>query len=90
MIDELTQRLLAPSLAVQPLGRHVMKGIAQPVAAFAVSAERAADSSFDARKGPDLAPMVGRDQELALLLAGAVVRSVGADLPAKRASSDGC
>ena len=67
VIDELTQRLLAPSFAVQPLGRHALKGIAQPVAAFAVSDERAVDSSFDARRGPDLAPMIGRDQELALL-----------------------
>ena len=32
------------------------------------SGERPADSRFDARKGRDLPPMVGRDQELALLL----------------------
>jgi class 3 adenylate cyclase/tetratricopeptide (TPR) repeat protein len=67
VIDELTQRLLAPSFPVQPLGRHALKGIAQPMAAYAVSGERPADSRFDARKGQDLAPMVGRDQELALL-----------------------
>ncbi len=66
-IDELTRRLLAPSFTVQALGRHALKGIAEPVAVYLVSGERPAESRFDARKGQDLAPMVGRDQELALL-----------------------
>ena len=36
--------------------------------AFAVIGERPAESRFEARSGPALLPMVGRDQELALLL----------------------
>ena len=67
VIDELTRRL-APAFAVQPLPAQALKGIAGPVAAYAVSGERATDSRFDARKGHDLTPMVGRDQELALLM----------------------
>ncbi len=66
VIDELTRRL-APAFAVQPLPPQALKGIAEPVTAYAVSAERATDSRFDARKGHELTPMVGRDQELALL-----------------------
>ncbi len=54
-IDELTRRLLAPSFTVQALGRHALKGIAEPVAAYLVSGERPAESRFDARKGQDLA-----------------------------------
>ncbi len=68
VIDDLTRQLLAPSFALQPLGRHALKGIAEPVSAYAVLGERPADTRFDARKGPDLPPMIGREQELALLL----------------------
>ena len=68
VIDELTRRLLAPSFALQPLGSQAMKGIAEPVAVYAVSGERLADTRFDAHKGQNLAPMIGRDHELALLL----------------------
>ena len=68
VVDEQTRRLLEKSFALQPLDEHVLKGIALPVAAYAISGEHAADTRFDAHKGPDLAPMIGRDPELALLL----------------------
>ena len=68
VIDELTRRLLPASFGVQPLGRHAIGAVPQPVAAYVVSGEQAAESRFEARKGRDLPPMVGRDQELALLL----------------------
>ena len=67
VIDGLTRRLLSPSFSMQSLGSHALKGIGEPVAAYAVRDERAADSRFDARKGHDLAPMVGRGTELALM-----------------------
>ncbi|HEY9065079.1 MAG TPA: AAA family ATPase [Burkholderiaceae bacterium] len=68
VVDELTRRLLASSFLVQPLGRHALKGFDEPMAAHAVTGERQTDSRFDAYRGRELAPMIGRDQELALLI----------------------
>ncbi len=68
VIDELTSQLLPSSFTLQPLGRHVLKGIDEPVDAYAVGGEQLVDSRFDARRGHELAPMIGRDQELALLI----------------------
>jgi len=68
VIDELTRQLLPSSFTVLSLGRHVLKGIGEPVDAYAVGGEQLADSRFDARRGQALVPMIGRDQELALLL----------------------
>ena len=66
-IDELTRRLLGSSFVVKPLGAHGFKGLPESATAYAVSGEQSADSRFDARKGRDVPPMVGRDRELALL-----------------------
>ena len=68
VIDDLTRQLLPSSFALQPLGHHALKGISEPVAAYAVVGERPVDSRFDARNGQELTPMIGRDQELALLV----------------------
>jgi hypothetical protein len=50
------------------LGRHRIKGFEDSVAAFAVRGERATASRFEGRAAGALRPMVGRDEELALLL----------------------
>ena len=68
VIDEQTKQLLPVSFTLHPLGLHALKGIDAPVAAYAVGDEQRAGSRFDARSGPDLAPMVGRERELSLLL----------------------
>jgi class 3 adenylate cyclase/tetratricopeptide (TPR) repeat protein len=68
VVDGLTRRLLGTSFSVQSLGDHELEGIAQPVAAFAVTGERSADTRFDAHRGPELTHIVGREQELALLM----------------------
>jgi class 3 adenylate cyclase/tetratricopeptide (TPR) repeat protein len=62
-----TRRLLGARFALEDLGPQVLKGLAEPAEAFAVTGERAAQSRFEAHRGQVL-PMVGRDQELALLL----------------------
>ncbi|WP_280156530.1 AAA family ATPase [Piscinibacter sp. XHJ-5] len=67
VIDELTRRLLGSSFALRPLGQHALKGISDAVAAYAVIDKRTAHSRFDARRGHELTPMIGRDHELALL-----------------------
>src|SRR5215213_4153515 len=63
-----TGRLLGEVFELCPLGPTRLKGFADPVTAFRVAGERPADSRFEARRPGLLPPMVGRDQELALVL----------------------
>ncbi|WP_422000556.1 ATP-binding protein [Reyranella sp.] len=68
VIADTTQRLVQSSFDLVPLGLRSLKGLAAPLAVFAVQRERAGnDGRFDARAGRHLRPMVGREQELALL-----------------------
>ncbi len=68
VIADATRRLLGASFELESLGKLTLKGISEPVRAFAVIGERPVASRFEAMSGPSLLPMVGRDQELALLL----------------------
>ncbi|MFO1061942.1 MAG: adenylate/guanylate cyclase domain-containing protein [Dongiaceae bacterium] len=70
VIGEATRRLIGDLFVLRDLGGQVLKGIREPAAAFVVEGERAVESRFAARQGGTmaLAPIVGRDQELALLL----------------------
>jgi predicted ATPase/class 3 adenylate cyclase len=67
VIGNATCRLLGQGFELLNLGQRTLRGITGPVAVFAVVGERATPSRFEARSGPSLLPMVGRDQELALL-----------------------
>jgi len=68
VIAEATGRLVGMTFDLRNLGPQIVKGLAKPVPAFAVMGEQAVQSRFETRSGPGLLPMVGRDQELALLL----------------------
>jgi class 3 adenylate cyclase/tetratricopeptide (TPR) repeat protein len=68
VIARSTSRLVAGLFELAALGLHDLKGFDEPVAALAVEGERATRSRFEARSGPRLLPMVGREQDLALLL----------------------
>ncbi|MBM3523877.1 MAG: hypothetical protein FJX57_13045, partial [Alphaproteobacteria bacterium] len=68
VIAEATRRLLGDVFALRTLGAQSLKGIAEPVPAYAVLGERALESRFASRAGETVAPMVGRDEELALLM----------------------
>ncbi len=68
VIAEATRRLLGDVFELRDLGAQTFKGIQGPTAAFAVLGERALESRFAARHGGGVAPIVGRDQELGLLL----------------------
>jgi class 3 adenylate cyclase/predicted ATPase len=68
VVAEATRRLLGDIFEVAALGRQAIKGLDRSIEAFAVTGERPAASRFTARSGPDLLPIVGRDQELALLV----------------------
>jgi class 3 adenylate cyclase/predicted ATPase len=63
-----TRRLIGDLFDLDELGAHPLKGIDEPVPLFAVRAERQLESRFAARAGgPAMMPIVGREQELALL-----------------------
>ena len=67
VIAEATRRLLGDLFALRDSGAHDSRASPAPVAAFAVLGERTGEP-FEARHAAALAPIVGRDQELALLL----------------------
>jgi predicted ATPase len=67
VIGPSTRRLTAGLFDYEDLGPIKIKGFSAPVIASRVLRESGAESRFEARHGPDLTPLVGRDEELALL-----------------------
>lgn len=67
VVSHTTQALAGGLFEYEPMGEVSVKGIGQPVEPFRVTGERAVESRFEARSA-EVLPMVGRDQELALLL----------------------
>jgi hypothetical protein len=68
VVSEATRRLVGDTFTLRALGAQTFKGIDGPVPAFAVLGERALESRFAARHSGVVAPIVGREPELALLL----------------------
>ena len=68
LISDSTRRLLGELFDLDPLGAQNLKGIAEPVQVFSVRGERLVETRFAAGQGKELAALVGRDQELALLV----------------------
>ncbi|HSF31480.1 MAG TPA: adenylate/guanylate cyclase domain-containing protein [Candidatus Tectomicrobia bacterium] len=68
VISAATQRLIQGAFAYQDLGAHMLKGLATPVQIFRVLQERDEQSRLDMVAGGGLTPMVGREQEIGLLL----------------------
>ena len=67
VIAESTRRLIGAGFEVEDLGPQALKGFADAVRAWRVLGERAVGSRFEAR-ATGLTPLVGREQEVALLL----------------------
>ena len=64
-----TRRLVGSAFEMTDLGEHDLKGIAEPVHAWRVERPLATESRFDANRGSSaLTPLVGREEELDLLL----------------------
>ena len=64
-----TRRLAGNAFELTDLGGHALKGIAEPVHAWRVERALVTESRFDARRGASaLTPLVGRDEEVDLLL----------------------
>ncbi len=68
VIAELTRQLLGNLFELADLGGHELKGISGSTPAYAVIAERAVESRFEARSSGSVSEMVGRNHELALIL----------------------
>ena len=63
-----TRRLLGDLFRLRDLGRHEVKGVAEPVAAWAVEGASASESRFEAVRAAGLTDLIGRADELDFLL----------------------
>jgi ABC-type transport system involved in cytochrome c biogenesis ATPase subunit len=63
-----TRRLLGDLFRLRDLGWHEAKGIAEPVAAWAVEGFSASESRFEAVRAAGLMGFIGRDAEIDFLL----------------------
>lgn len=68
VVAESTRRLLGELFALESRGLLSLKGFARPVQAWRILGEGRAQGRFEALRGTDLMPLVGRRQELAVLL----------------------
>jgi hypothetical protein len=68
VISPSTQRLTGGLFEYRDLGRVALKGLAEPVQAWQVMGSSDVQSRFEAQHGRALTPLVGREEELELLL----------------------
>ena len=69
VIAHSARQLLGGLFELEDMGAHDLKGIAGPAQSYRVVAEGRAESRFDALRAARLTPLVGRAEELSLLLA---------------------
>jgi predicted ATPase/class 3 adenylate cyclase len=63
-----TRQLLGNRFRLRDLGLHMVKGIAEPIAAWAVDGMSASESRFEAAHAAGLTALIGREDELDSLL----------------------
>src|SRR4029453_4834846 len=68
VISEATYRLIQGYFECQGLGAQTLRGVAEPIAVYRVLSESGATSRLDVAQPRGLTPLVGRDQEVGLLL----------------------
>ncbi len=68
VISQSARRLTGGLFSYRDLGRVAVKGLADPVQAWEVTGATAVQSRFEAHHGAALTPLVGREEELELLL----------------------
>ena len=68
LIAETTHRLIADYFHTRPLGEMTLKGKSEPVAAWEVTAARAARTRIEIGAEHGLTPFVGRQRELGILM----------------------
>jgi class 3 adenylate cyclase len=68
VIGQATRRLVSGVFDLHDLGRQPLKGFTEPLAVWRVTGASRAEGRFEARQTAGLTPLVGRDEEIALLL----------------------
>jgi class 3 adenylate cyclase/predicted ATPase len=68
VISQATRRLVGGLFELADLGPRRLKGFAAPIAAWRVTGEGRAEGRFEALHGEHLTPLVGREDELGILL----------------------
>jgi TOMM system kinase/cyclase fusion protein len=68
VISATTHRLVQGLFACQDLGLHMLKGVSMPVAVYRVLGESRAQTRLEVPGPSGLTPLVGREQEVGLLL----------------------
>jgi class 3 adenylate cyclase len=68
VVSQATRNLLGEMFEAQDLGPQSLKGFERPVGAWRIASEQAVESRFEAVHGEAVTRLVGRKQELALLL----------------------
>jgi class 3 adenylate cyclase/predicted ATPase len=68
VIGPLTRELIGGAFACEALGEHHLKGIAEPVQAWRVVREADIDNRYEAKRAGGGLPLVGRQEELGLLV----------------------
>jgi class 3 adenylate cyclase len=68
VISASTRRLVGGVFELSDLGPQRLKGFAEPLGAWRVEGEGRAEGRFEARQTAGLTPLVGREEEIALLL----------------------
>ena len=68
LVAESTRRLVGDLFEYRDLGLVAIKGLAEPVGAAQVLSESSVESRFEALRSAKLSPLVGRDEEVQLLL----------------------
>ncbi len=63
-----TRRLVGGAFELEDTGAHSLKGIVDPVHAWAVTGVASTEGRFEAARGASLTPLVGRDAEIAMVL----------------------
>ncbi|MCZ6861119.1 MAG: AAA family ATPase [Alphaproteobacteria bacterium] len=63
-----TRRLIGTAFELEDFGKHDLKGFSQPVSVWRVVGEDVGESRFEVMRGTTLAPLIGREHELGLLL----------------------
>jgi class 3 adenylate cyclase/predicted ATPase len=66
IVSTATQRLIEGQFESQPFGSHLVKGIETPIAVYHVQSERQISSQLEGKT--TLTPLVGREQEVGLLI----------------------
>ena len=68
VISQATRRLVGGLFELADLGPQRLKGFAEPLSAFKVEGQGRANGRFEARNSAGVTPLVGREEEIALLL----------------------